>query len=106
MKTTGYIVLVYGILVIIGGLIGFAKANSVPSLVMGTSFGIVLAICGWAITKDSTVSIYVAGLFALLLTCFFAYRFLNSYIFMPAGLMTLLSIAALITLFLEGMKKQ
>lgn len=106
MKMTGYIVLVYGLLVIIGGVIGFAKANSVPSLVMGASFGIVLAICGWAILKGSTISIYVAALFALLLTCFFAYRYLSSYIFMPAGLMTILSIAALITLFLEGIKKQ
>ena len=106
MKFSGYTVLIYGLFVLTGGLIGFLKANSLPSLIMGASFGIGLMVSGRAILRNSLFSVYIAIGLAFILTVFFGYRFLNSSIFMPSGLMVLLSFMTLIALFVGNLKKK
>jgi uncharacterized membrane protein (UPF0136 family) len=99
MKNSGYTLSIYGLLVLVGGIIGFIKANSVPSLIAGSLFGAALIACGIASFKKNAASIYIGAGLTLLLTGFFAYRFLSSLRLMPAGIMTLLSLAALILLY-------
>lgn len=94
---TYLVIAIYGALVLVGGLIGFAKAGSKPSLIMGGISSLLLFITSWGIYQGQPWASTAAFALPLLLTLFFLYRFSLSYAFMPAGLMVLLGI---ITLFL------
>ncbi|XP_076004455.1 transmembrane protein 14C-like [Genypterus blacodes] len=80
----------YAVLVSAGGITGYVKAGSVPSLVAGLVFGL-LAAAGAYLTshnpKNVWLSLGTSGTLAVLM----GIRFLNSWKFMPAGLMCLLS---------------
>lgn len=98
-KSSGIVVIVYAILVLIGGIIGFIKANSVSSLVMGTGFAIALLLSGYGLLKRSLAGLYASSALTVVLTLFFAFRFYKTHVFMPAGLMFILGIAVIATLF-------
>ena len=92
METNAYFILVYGVIVIIGGLMGYSMAGSLPSLIMGSSFGLLLLFCGWAMLRNSTFAFYSASALAAVLALFFLYRFIETGKVMPAGVMALLSL--------------
>ena len=96
MKTPAWIVLLYGLLVLIGGLIGHLKAASTASLIAGTTFGVLLMISSIGMFKDKLFPSYIAILLTFLLDTFFTYRFLVTYKFFPSGLMSLISLVVLI----------
>lgn len=50
-----YIVLVYGLLIFMGGIMGHAKAGSQASLVMGATFGVLLLIAAGACFQKNTL---------------------------------------------------
>jgi uncharacterized membrane protein (UPF0136 family) len=81
----------YATLVAAGGLIGYLKAGSIPSLVAGLGFGSVLGVGAYMTSVDPDNYYLTMGTSAIL-GSFMGYRFLNSGKFMPAGLITLLSI--------------
>ncbi|MBA3958144.1 MAG: TMEM14 family protein [Parachlamydiaceae bacterium] len=99
MNYPALIVFVYGVLLLIGGIIGHLKANSMASLIAGTVFAVLTMASAVAIHKESTVGYYIAMGLSAFLTLFFAYRFSLSYNFMPSGLMTFLSLAVFLILF-------
>jgi uncharacterized membrane protein (UPF0136 family) len=95
MKTNSNITYVYAVLVFIGGVIGYIKAESVPSLIMGTSFAVLLALCAKLIRDNKTYA-YVGALVLMgLLLAFFGHRFIVTEKFMPPGLMAILSLIAM-----------
>jgi len=81
----------YAALVAAGGLIGYLKAGSIPSLVAGLSFGSVLGV-GAYMTSVNPENYYLSFGTSAVLGSFMGYRFINSGKFMPSGLITLLSI--------------
>ncbi len=81
---------VYGVLLIVGGLIGYIKARSVPSLVAGGVCGVIALLLGYYYTWHFAP--HAAFFLALLLIFIMGRRYLNSRKFMPAGLIVLLSI--------------
>ena len=81
----------YATLVAAGGLIGYLKAGSIPSLVAGLGFGSVLGVGAYMTSVDPENYYLTLGTSAVL-GSFMGYRFVNSGKFMPAGLITLLSI--------------
>lgn len=93
-----YLVLVYGILVAIGGIMGYVKAKSKPSLVAGVICGDVLIGSGILMMKGFPAAVYVALGMAILLTGLFGKRFAQKGAFMPSGLMLLLSLVVTISL--------
>jgi uncharacterized membrane protein (UPF0136 family) len=98
MKAQGIATSIYGILLLIGGIIGYATAHSLPSLIMGTAFAILMGVFAWGMFKGCNVSrLSVLGLSALLLA-FFGYRFIASYKLFPPGVMAILSLALLLYL--------
>lgn len=94
----------YGILLGVGGIMGFVKAGSVASLIMGSVSAMLMLGCAFAMYKQSVLAQFAAVVLCSLLTIFFAYRFLISYKFMPSGLMFVLSIALLALLCLKQKK--
>lgn len=97
-----YIVLaIYGALVFIGGIMGFKKAQSVPSLVMGAVSGLLLFATSYGLHQGQSWAHLASFAIPLILTLFFLYRFSLSYAFMPAGLMVVLGIITLVLLYLK-----
>jgi uncharacterized membrane protein (UPF0136 family) len=66
-----------------------------PSLIAGGGFGILTMASAIAILKRQFLGIPAALLLSGFLTLFFGYRLYLTHSFMPAGLMTILSIAVL-----------
>lgn len=73
---------------------GFLKAKSKMSLIMSLAFAIPLALCAHG---DLNVK-YLPEILIGFLLVFFGMRFMKSKKFMPNGLMTILSLAALLGL--------
>ena len=98
MKMAAIVTLLYGLLVLAGGIMGYLQAKSLPSLISGVVFGLVLLACGWFTWGGSGAAVYVSIAAALILALFFAYRFTATGRFMPGGLMFVLSFVAVVIL--------
>lgn len=100
MQTMAMIVWIYGALVLVGGVMGWVKAKSVPSLVSGIVFGAALIFVGYGIKlghrNDVTIAMVIAGLLAVIM----GIRFAKSKKFMPAGLVAILSVVVIASLLL------
>lgn len=102
MPLASLIVSIYAALVIIGGVIGFAKARSAPSLIAGILSGLALLAAGWALGHALFWGQPLAFLVIVLLLAVFSFRYFGKTprVFMPGGLMAALSLLALIALIL------
>ena len=83
--------MVFGVLAIIGGIVGYVKARSVPSVVAGCITGILLLVAGYLMPDHRTVGIGLGLVISLLLAAQFIPKFVRTGRIMPAGLMTMLS---------------
>lgn len=104
MKPTGWIILAYALLVFLGGIFGYIKAGSTISLIMGVVFAVALSTSAFAMFNEKRVGFTGAAATTLILAAFFLYRFAISFNFMPAGLMTLLSLLVLAILLVKKTK--
>lgn len=87
-----WLLLLYAVLVIAGGILGYVKAQSKPSLISGLISGIALLIT-WFITWQSyRTGMTLATCLTIALLIVFAIRFWKTNKFMPAGLMAILSL--------------
>ncbi|XP_048472332.1 transmembrane protein 14C-like isoform X2 [Rhincodon typus] len=75
----------YAALVASGGLVGYVKAGSVPSLAAGLLFGSAAGFGAYQITQDPK-NIWLSLIASGALTGIMGMRFYNSGKFMPAGL--------------------
>jgi uncharacterized membrane protein (UPF0136 family) len=86
---------IYIVLLIVGGLIGFFKAGSKVSLIMSAAFAAALVLAAIPNFLDTKFRNGLAnGLMAALLVVF-AVRLAKTKKFMPAGMMLIVTIAAL-----------
>jgi len=92
MVTIVYTTIIYALIVLIGGVIGYIKAGSTPSLIMGVAFALMLISSSVLIHKKMIIGFYLSLILTGFLAFFFGYRFFNSFKFMPAGLMIILSL--------------
>ena len=84
---------IYIAFLVLGGLMGFLKAKSKMSLIMSLVFAVPLALCALDILKSPT---WLADGLLIFLLIFFGLRFAKSKKIMPNGLMTMLSVLALV----------
>lgn len=98
MKFNAWTVLIYALLIFMGGIMGHIKAQSTVSLIMGVSFAIGLGLGAWLMFKSNKAGYFLSLLLTLTLGAFFAYRYSLTQSFMPAGLMCILSALVLIIL--------
>lgn len=97
MRTVALYQMLFGLVTLIGGIIGFATADSTISLIAGGVAGIALIGIGLRIQKGWRPGLYVSIVIALALIGHFGRNFfLNDAEFMPAGLMSVLAIISII----------
>lgn len=95
MRWTNWLVYFYAALVLIGGIMGFAKAGSWPSLVAGVIFSVFIFFSSYRFQI-----VWIA-----LLDILFLYRLIVTMKFMPAGLMWLISTGVLLLLFIGSKRR-
>lgn len=83
---------IYIVLLFLGGLMGFVKAGSKMSLIMSAAFAGILILCALNIITLAHAADYVM----IFLLIFFAVRLTKSKKFMPNGLMSIITLAALV----------
>lgn len=83
---------IYGVLLILGGVMGKVKGNSSTSLVAGTVTGTVALVGFWTSLHDPMNGFMIGAMVGLMLTGIFISRFVRSRKFMPAGLILILSL--------------
>jgi uncharacterized membrane protein (UPF0136 family) len=99
-----YFAIFYGIFTIVGGLIGYFKAGSTISLVMGLVSGLAIIGCTLAWMKDRLWGYYTLIVISLLLGGWFLKGFLAEGKIMPHAVMVVLSLVNLVGLLLKGRK--
>ncbi|HEY9830084.1 MAG TPA: TMEM14 family protein [Stenomitos sp.] len=95
-------ILVYGVVVLLGGIMGYVKAKSQVSLFSGVGSGLALLVAWFIGRQVPLVGLGLATFLGLVLFIVFVIRFSKTRAFMPAGLMTLFSLAATV-IFLLGL---
>jgi uncharacterized membrane protein (UPF0136 family) len=100
------LLVVYGLLLFVGGMIGFATAHSLPSLIMGTISTLIVFICAWGFLKAKPWAFLASQAISWTLTAFFSYRFFITFKIMPAGMMSIISLIVAGTLLLARNKEQ
>ncbi|MBW4617044.1 MAG: hypothetical protein KME21_28145 [Desmonostoc vinosum HA7617-LM4] len=88
--------LIYGILAIIGGIIGYMQANSKVSLLSGTISGLLLIFASYLQMQGQTWALILAACVTAVLVVVFAVRLAKTRKFIPAGLMIILGMLALV----------
>ena len=87
---------VFGFLTLAGGIMGYAKAGSVASLVAGGVSGILLLAGAFMLASYSQPLLMGLGLISLVLAIRFVPAFINTQKMMPAGLMAVLSVVGVV----------
>ena len=93
------IALIYGILAIVGGIIGYLTARSKPSLISGIVSGLLLLIGVLRAAQGIASGLWVVKIVTLVLVVVFIIRLIKTKKFMPAGLMEIGGVATLIGVF-------
>ncbi|MEQ9670209.1 TMEM14 family protein [Coleofasciculus sp. G2-EDA-02] len=90
---TGF-VLIYALLVLVGGIIGYVKAKSQKSLISGITSGLGLLVAWWLCRVIPIMGLGLATLISLLLFIVFVIRLFRTRAFMPSGMMMVFSLMA------------
>jgi uncharacterized membrane protein (UPF0136 family) len=93
---------IYAVLLMLGGIMGFVKARSKPSLIAGVVSGLAAIVALGLSIQGIAFGRPLGLLLAIVLFVFFGYRYsLRGRIFMPSGLMAVVSLVVILVLVLE-----
>src|SRR5437588_11891313 len=90
MDATKLYFLIFGALTIVGGIIGYVKAGSLPSIIAGAITGVLLLIAGALLPEHRAAGLATAFVISLLLAAQFVPKLIRPGKMMPAGLMSIL----------------
>ncbi|HIK30698.1 MAG TPA: hypothetical protein IGS17_16595 [Oscillatoriales cyanobacterium M59_W2019_021] len=85
----------YGVLAIVGGMIGYRQAKSHVSLISGVGSGVLLILGGVLQLWGQTWGLWLSAIVTLVLIAVFAMRLAKTRKVMPAGLMLISGTIAL-----------
>jgi uncharacterized membrane protein (UPF0136 family) len=105
MDATKLYFLIFGALTIIGGIIGYVKAGSLPSIIAGSITGVLLLIAGSLLSSHRLIGLATGLVVSLLLAAQFVPKFIRTGKMMPAGMMSILSLIGLIVAIVAWLKK-
>src|SRR5213082_1961976 len=105
MGTAKIYFIVFGILTIAGGVVGYVKAGSLPSIIAGAITGVLLLVAGFLLPEHRAAGIATAFVVSFLLAAQFVPKFIRTGKMMPAGMMSILSVIGLIVAIVAWLKK-
>jgi uncharacterized membrane protein (UPF0136 family) len=97
--------IIFGALTIIGGVIGYVKAGSLPSIIAGSITGVLLLVAGLLLPQHRALGLTTALIISLVLAAQFVPKFFRTGRMMPAGLMSILSVIGLIVAIVAWLRK-
>jgi uncharacterized membrane protein (UPF0136 family) len=97
--------IVFGLLTIVGGVIGYAKAGSTASIIAGSISGVLLLVAAFLLPQQLAVGLALAAVISIALAGRFVPAFIKTGQAMPAGLMSVLSVIGIIVAIVAWMKK-
>ncbi|MFL6588716.1 MAG: TMEM14 family protein [Chthoniobacterales bacterium] len=97
--------IIFGLLTIAGGVIGYVKAGSTASIIAGAISGIALIVAAFLLTGNPALGLIIAGLVSVLLAGRFIPAFMKTGNMMPAGLMAVLSTIGVVMAIVAWIKK-
>ena len=105
MDATKLYFLIFGALTIIGGIIGYVKAGSLPSIIAGSITGVLLLIGGSLLSSHRLIGLATAFVVSVLLAAQFVPKFIRTRKVMPAGMMSILSVIGIVLAIVGWLKK-
>jgi uncharacterized membrane protein (UPF0136 family) len=97
--------IVFGILTIAGGVIGYVRAGSMPSIIAGSISGILLLVAAFLLPDHRVAGLATGLIISLLLAGQFIPKFIRTGKAMPAGMMSVLSAIGIIMAIVALTKK-
>ena len=97
--------IIFGLLTIAGGIVGYVKAGSVISIVAGSISGLLLVVAAFLLPDHKTAGLIIALLVSLLLAGQFVPKFLSTHKVMPAALMSALSVIGIVVAIAAWLRK-
>lgn len=97
--------IVFGLLTIIGGVIGYVSKGSLPSIIAGSVSGLALIAAAFLVPNNAVAGLAIGGLVSILLAGRFVPAFIKTGAIMPAGMMSVLSVIGIIIAIVASMKK-
>ncbi|MFL6520895.1 MAG: TMEM14 family protein [Chthoniobacterales bacterium] len=97
--------IVFGLLTIVGGVIGYVKAGSTISIISGAIAGIALIVAAFLLPGNTALGLIIAGLVSILLAGRFIPHFMKSGKIMPDALMAALSAIGVVVAIVAWIKK-
>ena len=105
MDLTKIYFILFGVLTIAGGIVGYVKAGSVASIIAGSITGVLLLVAAFLLPQHRGVGLATALVVSLLLAGQFVPKFLQTGRVMPAGMMSILSVIGVIAAIVAWIKK-
>lgn len=105
MDATRLYFFVFGALTIVGGIIGYVKAGSVPSIIAGAITGLLLLISAAILPDHRAAGLATAFVVSLLLAAQFVPKLMRTGKVMPAGVMSILSVIGIVVAIVAWLKK-
>ena len=97
--------IIFGLLTIAGGVMGYVKAGSTISLVSGSICGVLILVAAFLFRGNPVAGLALGGLVSLLLIGYFLPAFIRTGKVMPAGMMSILSILGVVFAIFGWMRK-
>ncbi|HEY4282269.1 MAG TPA: TMEM14 family protein [Chthoniobacterales bacterium] len=97
--------IIFGVLTVVGGVIGYVKAGSVASIIAGSITGVLLLVAAFLLPDHRAAGLATAFIISLLLAAQFVPKFIRTGKVMPAGMMSILSVIGLIAAIVAWVKK-
>ena len=97
--------IIFGLLTIIGGVIGYVKAGSAASIIAGAISGIALIVAAFLLPGNVAVGLIIAGVVSIALAGRFIPAFMATGKVMPAGLMSILSVIGVVMAIVAWIKR-
>jgi uncharacterized membrane protein (UPF0136 family) len=97
--------IVFGLLTIAGGIMGYVKAGSTASLIAGSISGLLLLLAAFLLPSHVLIGLALGGIVSLLLIGYFLPAFFRTGKMMPAGMMSLLSVLGMVFAIVAWIRK-
>ncbi|HEY7001207.1 MAG TPA: TMEM14 family protein [Candidatus Udaeobacter sp.] len=97
--------IVFGVLTVVGGIVGYVKAGSVASIIAGSITGVLLLVAAFLLPEHRVIGLATAFIVSLLLAAQFVPKFIRTGRAMPAGMMCILSVIGIIAAIVAWVKK-